>query len=54
MAVDISLEYKPLRNISISFSTSYMHPTNSIFEKDYPVTKFKSAFGYSFALIRKF
>jgi hypothetical protein len=54
MAVDISLEYKLLRNISISFSTSYMHPTNSIFEKDYPVTKFKSAFGYSFALIRKF
>jgi hypothetical protein len=54
MAVDISLEYKLLKNISVSFSTSYMYPTNSIFNKDYSISKFKSAFGYSFALIRKF
>ncbi|SHE37789.1 hypothetical protein SAMN05444274_101210 [Mariniphaga anaerophila] len=54
VVADISLEYKIFRKTSISFSTSYMHPTGSVFNNEYPVSKSKSAFGYSFALIQKF
>jgi hypothetical protein len=54
LALDISVEYKVLKNTSISFSTSYIYPINSIFSDEYPVTKYKSAVGYSFTLIQKF
>ena len=54
IAVDISLEYKLFKKTSIFFSASYMLPTGSAYNNEYPVTKSKSALGYSFAIIQKF
>jgi len=54
IAANISLEYLLFNQVSISSSFSYILPTSSFFNNEYPVTKLKSAWGYSFAIIRKF
>lgn len=54
ITADIMLEYNFLRKTYLSFSTSYIHPTSSIYDKNYNISKYISSIGYNFSIIYKF